>query len=434
MVSRRIFRAVAILTSAVGLLALSGCGLAYRAATGQPERAGAPAPPAPLTAEEKAWARNAWRYFAENDNAATGLVNSVDQYPTATAWEMADTMAALIAARDLGLLPAASAQERLARILAFAGRMELAYGRLPNRVYNAATGVAAIDADHPGNAGWSAVDTGRLLVWLRALADREPALASAARAVVARFDLCAAIGADGGLTGGAPAGPAPARYREAGRGYEDYAAAGYRLWGMPARPPRLSDPVVKVDGVGFVSAVPDHANEFTPVVTGDSVLQGLEFGWAAPATGDMAKRARSVELAQRTRMLQEGVATARNDYLRSTAPYFLYGTVVASGRPWAVLTPEGTETSSLALVSAKAALGLWAFWPERWNDLVARLSSLSTARGWQEGIYEASGKAETVLSASTNAVILEVLAYRARGPLLTALSSEPARTCAASAP
>ena len=55
---------------------------------------------AALTPEEQTWAAIAWRYFVNNTQPQTGLVNGSDKQPRVTLWQMGDTLIALLAAWD----------------------------------------------------------------------------------------------------------------------------------------------------------------------------------------------------------------------------------------------------------------------------------------------------------------------------------------------
>lgn len=57
-----------------------------------------------LTPQEREWAGIAWRYFENNTQPQTGLVNGSDKQPRVTLWQMGDTLIALLAARELGLI------------------------------------------------------------------------------------------------------------------------------------------------------------------------------------------------------------------------------------------------------------------------------------------------------------------------------------------
>jgi hypothetical protein len=71
----------------------------------------------------------------------------------------------------------------------------------------------------------------------------------------------------------------------------------------------------------------------------------------------------------------------------------------------------------LALISTRAAFGLWALWPtsytDRLIDMVAPLHDPD--RGWFEGRYERTGGYEKTLSSPTNAMVLQALLHKAKG-------------------
>jgi hypothetical protein len=56
----------------------------------------------PLSDDDLAQARTAWRYFENHYVAETGLVSAADNYPAATLWDLGSYMMAILAARDLG--------------------------------------------------------------------------------------------------------------------------------------------------------------------------------------------------------------------------------------------------------------------------------------------------------------------------------------------
>lgn len=80
-------------------LSLSGA----QAATGLPAAEYAPRS-GELTPREMTIARNAWQYFVANFQPTTGLVNAVNKYPSTTMWDSASYLAAMTAARELGIM------------------------------------------------------------------------------------------------------------------------------------------------------------------------------------------------------------------------------------------------------------------------------------------------------------------------------------------
>jgi hypothetical protein len=78
--------------------------------------------------------------------------------------------------------------------------------------------------------GWSVLDLGRLLVWLKIIERADPEHAQLAAEIVERLDMDRLI-ADGYLQGGGITTTGRVRTYQEGRiGYEQYAAAGFALW------------------------------------------------------------------------------------------------------------------------------------------------------------------------------------------------------------
>jgi len=58
-------------------------------------------------------AKTAWKYFENNYNPETGLVNAVDNYPSTTMWDTGSALAATITAHDLGLIDSRTFDQRI---------------------------------------------------------------------------------------------------------------------------------------------------------------------------------------------------------------------------------------------------------------------------------------------------------------------------------
>ncbi|HSG40461.1 MAG TPA: DUF3131 domain-containing protein, partial [Thermoanaerobaculia bacterium] len=156
-----------------------------------------------LTDEEMQWARAAWSYFTEQARnlapppppgaAQPGaaavpeqrplprpavpinvLVPARSGVPYATMWSIGDQVAALVLARKLEIIEEREFDRRFSAILGFLNGMPLAFDRLPNRTYHVETGAPLNAAFEPGMAGWSSIDIGRLLIWLRIAAVEFP--------------------------------------------------------------------------------------------------------------------------------------------------------------------------------------------------------------------------------------------------------------------
>jgi hypothetical protein len=383
-----------------------------------------------LDAQEYQWARTAWRYIENNTDYTSGLVNGVDRRPLFTAWNAGDAIAATLAARELRIIDNHEFERRMSRLLGFLGSMDLSDGKLPNKAYNSATGKMVGFDNRNADIGWSAIDAGRLLLWLRIVGQRVPRLREYADKAVLRWSFCEVIDDCGRLQGTSRGGNGQLqRYQEGRLGYEQLAAAGYAAWGFDttrsAALPALETVNILGLPIRYDARDPRTTGAAAPVLTMPYVLAGLEFGWQAPGgSTSLREPAQQVFRVQEQRWRREGQWTARSDYQSLEAPFSVLDSVYASGYAWNTIGGDGKEYERLALVNTRAAFGMRALWPgEYTRRLVESVQYLYDAdRGWYEGRFEQGGAPHALHTLSTNAAVLEALAYQVRGP---AWSNEP---------
>jgi hypothetical protein len=304
----------------------------------------------------------------------------------------------------------------------------MAFGELPNRFYSTDTGAMLGEDLAEGQAGWSAVDAGRLLVWLKIAAVEHPEFASFIRNAVGRFSVCGVVSDDGRLQRSRPGENGTEYAAETPRGYDSYAVQGYRAWGLdvpiPETGPAASE--IEIDGVRF--PLNENVMEQAPVMTTPPAYMGLEFGFLTlgPLSGEeMAAGLPAGDLMtavydlQARRLTKDGLPTARADFRRSEEPFTLYGTVLANGYPWSTVDPNGTVYPGLDLISTRAVFALDAFFDGEVIDSLRAITAelYDPASGWYEGRYEATGAYETTRTSATNAFVLEAIAYRHLGAL-----------------
>jgi hypothetical protein len=384
-----------------------------------------PAEPAPraLTEQEQQWARIAWKYFENNLDTSSGLAHSVDGFPSATMWDTASYLLALLSAFELDLLEKREFDLRLAKALVALEGLPLYGGKLPNKSYDTGT-LAMTDYRNqpaPAGIGWSAIDIGRLLVPLNAVVWRHPVHTPAVRRVMQRWDV-SGLARDGQLFAmQAGAQGAPQALQEGRLGYEQYAAHTFALMGLDVEAAgdwRNHLQLVTVDGVAVCADDRDPARFGAPnyVVSEPYILAGLEFGWTRSAR-ECAWRAYR---AQEARWRRTGTLTAVTEDHVDQPPYFVYNSVWSNGRAWATVTDKGEDAAPLRTLSVKAAFGWHALLRTEYTArLVERVAALNDpAKGWYAGLYEEGGKTNQALAANTNAVVLESLAYLRRGRLL----------------
>ncbi|HEX7892166.1 MAG TPA: DUF3131 domain-containing protein [Ramlibacter sp.] len=390
-----------------------------------PDSTGIAATPAPraLNEQEKAWAAVAWRYFEENTNPETGLAPSVAGFQGTTMWDTASYLLAVLSAHDLGLIEKRGFDLRIAKALVALETMPLYGGQLPNKSYD----VGSLDmTDYanqaaPQGVGWSAIDIGRLLVPLNTIVWQHSVHTPAVRRVLARWNT-EQLARGGELFGMQHAAGAQPRATQEGRlGYEQYAARTFELMGLDvegAADWRRHLRLVDVGGVQVCADArdPKRFGAQNYVVSEPYALSGLEFGWTRSAR-ECAWR---VYRAQEQRFRSTGVLTAVSEDHVDQAPYFVYNSVWSAGRAWATVNDKGEDAAPLRTLSTKAAFAWHALFRTDYTaQLVAKAATLQEpGRGFQAGLYEEGGKPNRALTANTNAVILESLAYIARGPAL----------------
>lgn len=400
----------------VGLLGgLGGCGVVVRAVR---ERSTGMASPGPTDAER---ARIAWQYFRTARNGATGLVDAVAGGGFATTSTLGDQIAAAIAARRLGVIDAREFDAAVTQVLVFLGGAPLAGGQLPARFYGIGTGQLMDPPQAGTDPGWSGVELGRLLFWLRALAVQYPQYAYAVAGAVDRWDVCAILDQDGTILQRTPGAGGLVLSPDRGSGYEALAAQGLRAWGMsPANGvPAIRDYSVEAEGIAFPIGTAEAP--MPPLHPVPFALVEIESGWGSRAAGaSPGARAMAQRLfdAQERRRAGSGIATARGDFRRTSDPYAVTGSVVGAGTPWNTIDAGGKSHAALALVSTKAAFAQWAVDASRAKAAMAVVGTLyDRETGWFEGRYESSGGYEWTRTASTNAIVLEALLYRELGPI-----------------
>ena len=396
---------------------LAGCGVLARRAAG-PENSSVPG----LDAQQVQWARTAWRYLENNTDYDTGLVAGLDRAPTFTAWNAGDAIAATVAGHALRIIDEREFDLRLSRLLGFLATMPLSAGQLPNKAYNVASGRMVGFDNREADIGWSAVDIGRLLLWLKIAGQHHPRFAEYADKAVLRWTFCDAIDACGQLHGSAREGGRLIHYQEGRLGYEQLAGAGFAAWGFDAQGATAlpATQVATIEGipVRHDARDPRTSGAQAPVLTMPYVLAGLEYAWLAPdGSSALREPAQTEYRVQEERWRREHQLTARTDYQLREAPYVVLDSVFAAGYPWNTIDAAGREHEKLALVATRAAFGMGALWPGEYGQrLVEGVRWLHDPdRGWFEGRFEQGGGPNTTISLSTNAAILEALLFQARG-------------------
>lgn len=376
-----------------------------------------------LSADELAVARKAWRYFETNINPDTGLVNSVDQFQSVTLWDQSAAMAALVSARELDLVPEQDFKETMGKMLTTLAQLDLYNGELPNKVYNSQTlmpvNYGALDQRE--EIGWSAIDLGRIALWLKIIAARYPEFEPQTQAVWNAWDV-KRLTQDGQMYGTSVKDGQEQYHQEGRLGYEDYAAYGLKLWGLNVDKALDYDnksAFVNLYGQSIPFDVRDRENSEANnyVLSEPFFLDGIETGFKAlpKAYADRMIAAQEARY-QATKQL-----TALTEDNLDREPYFVYNTLYVNGKPWATISDTGENYNHLRFISTKAAIG----WHVLYNtDYTQKLfafvqEKVGSEKGWYSGFYETLKEPNAVLTANNNGIILECLLFKKVGKPLT---------------
>jgi hypothetical protein len=388
-----------------------------------------------LSATEIEDARTAWQYFLNNYQPKTGWVNSANQYPSTTLWDSASYLLGMHAMRSFDLITQADFDYRLNQYLKTLAELKLFEDGLPNKVYNTSTGEMVDYTNKPSQngIGWSAIDLGRYMTALHTVRSCYPQYAQWIDDIVAKWQLERII-VNHQMFGAVVLPSGKTLYVQEGRvGYEEYAALGFKLWGLVAD--RALDRSFyrgfkSIEGVKIPvdkrSYYDTNANNY--VVSESYFLHGIEFGFDAEMS-DLSNRILEV---QKRRYERTGVLTAVSEDNIQGAPYFLYNTIYANGVPWATITDANKHYPHLRTLSTKTAYGWYYLYPD--NAYAQKLWEVGRALrdpqngGFFAGRYEANQKPNPALALNTNGIILQSLHYKARGnrPMVVWPSVSPA--------
>jgi uncharacterized protein DUF3131 len=364
-----------------------------------------------------AGARTAWTYIEKNTQASTGLSSTLPDFPFLTVWDIGSQIGAIYSAHELGIISDANYDSRITKILATLKTVPLFDGVAFHRFYDSRTAQPVNANWEPSSTGfgWSDTDIGRLLIWLRILAVNQPQYASQATAIVQRLNMSRLI--SGGVLRGMNIDDNGNRvsFAETGIGYEQYAAAGFALWGQRAstsldatayrQPKSIMGVTVSVDSRGTARLISEPY-----------IMMGLEIGWYASA---LKTEAQALLAVQQARFDRTGIITMPTEDAMPDPPYyFYYYSIYQGGNSFVVEGPDkGTFVQSPRWVSSKAAFAWRALFPTDYT--LKAFNAVQPAAipgdGWGAGVYEGTLKPTGYTSLNTAGVVLEAALYKKRG-------------------
>jgi len=381
-----------------------------------------------LLPQELDAAKTAWRYFENNYQEQTGLVNSVQDYPSTTLWDTGNYLMGLIAAHQLKVIDSVTYEKRMAKALQTISTLTLYKGMLPNKVYNTIT---LKMTDYTNNeskdgVGWSAIDIGRILIPLAYLNFYDPKFAKDAKAVVSKWNL-KMMTKEGVLYGMTPDEKGVIGLRQEGRlGYEQYTAKMFATFGIDITNAIRYDKFLAFTDIYGIAVPYDtrnlkrtNANNY--VLMEPYMLDGIEFGW------DYFSREFCYRLyeVQRRRYQETNILTAMTEDHIDQAPYFIYNTIYVNDKKWQAIDDTGKPHNEFKQLSTKAIFAMDALYQSDYTQkLIDAIKPLQTEKGWYTGIYEQGNKPNKSITCNTNAIVLESLWYKKNGPLLKMITDK----------
>lgn len=368
-----------------------------------------------LRAATRAWA---WH---EGAAAPNGLVPDRwggEVFSMATA---GDALLATAAARRLGLIAPAQAEERLGRMIDALAAMPLADGQAPATLYTLDGRFGGYDGQpREWPLGWNAMDLGRTLAGLAAAVQAAPALEPRVRAWLRRWRW-GAIVRDGRLWGAAVDAKGVHPFEQGRAGMEQYAALGFAAWGHVAEASREGRVDRRFQDVGPVE-VPVDRRPGGLTTTGPWLMAKLEH----PAPGRLGAELGHLYAAQRARAAELGRPVALDAGPLDRWPFVGTDAIAGDGRTWEAFGPDAKPVPGVRAFSAGAAFGLAAIYADPYADRLRKAAATLTAdpAGYWRGRYDGGDPIE-VADAHTNALVLEAAAYQKGGPMLAGWQARP---------
>ncbi len=378
-----------------------------------------------LSSVDMDYARIAWKYFENNYQKKTGLVNAADRYPSTTMWDSGTSIGAIIAAYDLGLISEKEFDDRIINMLSGIYELKLYHDEAPNKVYNTET-AEMVDYNNEASEkglGVSVLDLARLSSWLNILACTHPKHASLARDIITHWNYCSLI--NNGQMYGLYLDPVTDKnqiLQEGRLGYEQYAGKVFKMLGfdqsISATYNNDYKAVVNINDVpiAYDNRDPRKYGAYNYVVTESYVMDAFEHGF----NEENKTLTDNIYEVQKRRWQKTGQVTAVTEDNVDRKPNFVYNTIYAAGSPWNAITDTGKDMEQLKSVSTKAAFSMAYLYPD---DPYSKelLNSISSAydpdRGWFPGVYEKGLGYNDIITSNTNGVILTTMLYKKYGAL-----------------
>ncbi|WP_281222358.1 DUF3131 domain-containing protein [Photobacterium sanguinicancri] len=367
--------------------------------------------PNQLNREDQLLVKKARYYVDSNWNNTTGLIDSVQGYAHATMWDIGSSIGAILALEYLGEYSTLQTNAMLEKTLSTLVNLPLYKGTLPNRQYNTKTGKpsGSLSNTQSNGNGWSALDIGRLLIWLNIAANYKPELTDDIKAIISKWNIAKSV--HQGTLFGEYKSKKSATYRQEGRlGYLQYAAQGFSMEALDvseALGPKYSEHVTIDNEEVYI----DIRN--LPYFTTDPyVLQAIELGYHDLWWNQLD----ALYSLHKARYDQTQKLTIFAEDAMSQSPWFAYNNIHFYGKNWLSTAPGGKPIENGQAFSNKVAFGLSVLYKDSYSQLLYKtvVNNSLNNRSIPTGLYKANSP-NTAYNINTNSLILVSLWYKQRG-------------------
>jgi len=373
--------------------------------------------------QELEHARIAWRYFENNYQPSTGLVNASDHYPSTTMWDTGSAIFATVTARELCLIDEKNFNDRMVTLLGTLNSMPLYNHVAPNKAYNTISGkmVDYNNEEAPDGIGVSIIDLARLVASLRLLSSRFPHLKPMSEQVISRWNYCDLLkkGQMYGLYHDVVMDETHI-FQEGRLGYEQYAGKIFERLGFDMYVSKSyhneyrANTIIDGVSIAYDKRDPRQFGAYNYVVSESYILEQMESGVDAEFSSLFQK----IYDVQKKHAKKVGRVVAVSEDHIDRAPWFLYNTIFVAGGNWQTITDTGVDHHGLSSISTKAAILMAQLFPKNTYSKALKESvayAYDDQRGWYSGIYDAGLGYNKAITENTNGIILEGLLHQTLG-------------------
>ncbi|SHO81580.1 hypothetical protein MNB_SV-15-127 [hydrothermal vent metagenome] len=359
-------------------------------------------------AEDLKDATIAWKYFENNYNEKTGIVNASNSYKVIKVDAIGKTIMATISARKLNIISEDIFIERINKIMETIKGLKLYNDELPNRYYDASTGEAI------NSKGWDLYSIAHMITGLYYLQRDYPKYKNDIFTIITKYDFSRAL-KDG-----------MKNYSSNDKGDE---------WSKSVADPAKEYYIhnaLKLFNIYSYSHFVDERNLDYRAIYGYEIPFGFYYGvangesylWSMmehPYYLKYKHYSSNIYFALKERYMRTNkISTSTEEHL-DKAPYWIQNTIYHNKRDWSDFDKSDNNLPKLKLVSTKASFIYNALYG--YIDDYARFLKDYTKKfykddyGWFGGYYSDSKRVNKSLNILTNSAVLESIYYKKVGNL-----------------